>query len=167
MNGACSESTHISVPANASVPSASPEAVIPAAHPKALVEPVSGQIVKKRIRPGPIPMRLGLIKRFIDGIATDSDAERAEFLVQARLTPKEKAYLVNHSAFKALYDAKLFDLFTGSLGLNSITREDIKLLEIIGRRVGATKVPGTQVNVQVNNNKSEKKEDQTTIRVQK
>lgn len=170
MNGAFSESTPIvvqAVPADVEVPNASPAAVIPAAVPKATVEPVSGHLVKKRIRPGPIPMRLDLVKRFIDGVTTDSDQERVEFLLQAKLTPKEKSYIVNHPAFKALYDAKLFDLFMGNKGLSEVSREDIKLLEIIGRRVGASKMPATQVNVQVNNNKSEKKEDQTTIRVQK
>lgn len=92
-----------------------------------------------------------LITQFIEGSMPHGELGRLNFIRVCQLTPREKSYLVNHACFKELYDAQLFDFFLDPTQLPS--KEQLKLLEIVGRRVGLNK-PATQVNVQVNNNRS-------------
>lgn len=154
------------VPAGESVPS-----VIPSE-----VEPVSGQLVEEeagedeeqpfRRKPGPKPLveshRMKEVLQFIEGRIPGGELGRLRFLRLTQFTAREKSYLVNHPCFKELYDAMIFDFF---MHLEEPTREQLKLLEIVGKRVGLSK-PATQVNVQVNNNSNAgKKEKNTTIKV--
>ena len=159
------------VPADASVPDAIPSSV----------EPVSGQLVEDpaeeesqddgiaRRKPGPKPMveshRMKEVLIFIEGRMPCGELGRLNFVRASQFTAREKSYLVNHASFKELYDARLFDFF---IGLEMPTKEDLKLLDIVGRRVGLSKPPSPQVNVQVNNNRNAKGDgEQTVIKVKR
>jgi hypothetical protein len=97
-----------------------------------------------------------LITQFIEGSMPHGELGRLNFIRVCQLTPREKSYLVNHACFRELYDAQLFDFFLDPTQMP--TKEQLKLLEIVGRRVGLNK-PATQVNVQVNNNRGSKADD--------
>lgn len=138
---------------------------VPAAIPT-VVEPVSGHLVKQKKKCGPKPiattMRMELISQFINGDMPHGELGRLDFIRVCQLTPKEKSYLVNHVCFKELYDARIFDFFLDPTQLPS--KEELKLLEIVGRRVGLSK-PTTQLNVQVNNTRAEKKDENDTVNI--
>lgn len=137
---------------------------IPADAPSSPVDSTSGHLVEQddedlggyngtgRRKPGPKPMveqhRMKLVLQFIDGDIPGGELGRLRFLQLTQFTPREKSFLVNHSCFKELYDAMIFDF---SMRLEEPTKEQLKLLEILGKRLGLSK-PNTQVNVQVNNN---------------
>lgn len=137
---------------------------IPSDAPSSEVESTSGHLVEQdeddlggyngtgRRKPGPKPMveqhRMKLVLQFIDGDIPGGELGRLRFLQLTQFTPREKSFLVNHSCFKELYDAMIFDF---SMRLEEPTKEQLKLLEILGKRLGLSK-PSTQVNVQVNNN---------------
>ena len=135
-------------------------------------EPASGHLVEQdddedlggyngtgRRKPGPKPMveqhRMKLVLQFIDGDIPGGELGRLRFLQLTQFTPREKSFLVNHSCFKELYDAMIFDF---SMRLEEPTKEQLKLLEILGKRLGLSK-PATQVNVQVNNNNADSKKN--------
>lgn len=154
----------ISVDDSSDVPA---DAVVPSVNPSE-VEPVSGQLVKQYKKRGPKPvetsLRMELLTKLIKGDIPCGELGRVDFIRVCQLTPREKSYLVNHASFKELYDAKLFDLFLGVEILPS--KEELKLLEIVARRVGLSK-PTTQLNVQVNNNGASKRDDPVEIRVKR
>ena len=119
-----------------------------------------------RRKPGPKPLveqhRMKLVLQFIDGDIPGGELGRLRFLQLTQFTPREKSFLVNHSCFKELYDAMIFDF---SMRLEEPTKEQLKLLEILGKRLGLSK-PATQVNVQVNNNNADpKKNRKVSIKV--
>ena len=131
------------------------------------VEPAGGNLVKRKR--GRIPTaktyRMEILEKFITGDIPKGELGMVDFIRVSQLTPSEKSYLVNHACFKERYDARLFDMFIGLEPL--ITKEDLKLLEIVGRRLGLSK-PSTQLNVQVNNNRGDKKDDgAVNIKVQR
>ena len=167
MNNGISATGGIPVPGPVNaVPGARVPTVIPA-----VVEPASAPLVRKGKKRGPKPiettLRMELINQFINGSMPKGEIGRLDFIRVCQLTPREKSYLVNHACFKELYDARVFDFFLDPTQLPS--KEELKLLEIVGRRVGLSK-PATQVNVQVNNSRSDKKSegnDPISIRVQR
>lgn len=128
----------------------------------AVVEPkaTSGQLSKPGRKRGPKPIatqyRMEMLNKFITGDFEGGEINRLKFIRVTQFTPQEKSYLINHSCFKELYDAKLFDWLLDPTQLP--TKEELKMIEILGRRLGLNK-PATQVNVQVNNNRSSKADD--------
>ena len=153
------------VPASDDIPSGAPS--------PNEVESTSGHLVEQdddedlggyngtgRRKPGPKPMveqhRMKLVLQFIDGDIPGGELGRLRFLQLTQFTPREKSYLMNHACMRELYDAKLFDM---TMGLDALfTKEDLKLVEILGKRLGLSK-PNTQVNVQVNNNNQDSKKN--------
>lgn len=139
----------IDVPASSTpgVPTAIPTVVEPNA--------TSGQISKPGRKRGPKPIatqyRMEMLNKFIAGDFEGGEINRLKFIRVTQFTPQEKSYLINHACFKELYDAKLFDWLLDPTQLP--TKEELKMIEILGRRLGLNK-PATQVNVQVNNNRS-------------
>ena len=151
-------SVQLAVPAGNSVPLA-PSSDEPASGHLVEDEAADAFDVSPRRKPGPKPMveqhRMKLVLQFIDGNIAGGELGRLRFLQLTQFTPREKSFLVNHSCFKELYDAMIFDF---AMRLEEPTKEQLKLLEILGKRLGLSK-PNTQVNVQVNNNNSGKKKD--------
>lgn len=145
------------------------DAGVPVAHPST-VEPISGQLVERKKGSGRVAapidksLRMELMLQFVSGgIPTDAH-KRLAFIKLCDLTPKEKAYLVKHEFFKDLYDARLFDMF---MGLEPLTKEDLKLIQIIGLRVGLSK-PMAMMNVQnMQINNAAKRERKVNIKVRK
>lgn len=128
-----------------------------------VVEPtVSGHLVKAKKKTGPKPIatqyRMEMINKFITGDFEGGEINRLKFLRVTQFTPQEKSYLLKHVCFQELYDARIFDMFLDPTQMP--TKEELKLLEIIGRRLGLNKAPSSQVNVQVNNNNTRSKDEE-------
>jgi hypothetical protein len=116
------------------------------------VEPASSTLPKKAKRgrpPTALNVRVNLIVDFVKGMQGEA-YDKLKFLKAAKLTTNEKAYLVRHDTFKELYDARLFDMF---MGLELPTKEDLKLMHIVGLRTGLAKQPlfaAKKVHVEAN-----------------
>jgi hypothetical protein len=104
------------------------------------VEPVSGDLVVEPKRRGRPPasagLRVQLIEDFVSGKISWSSDKRLRFLKDANLTPAEKAHFLRHEKFKQLYDARIFDMF---VGLEEPTKENLKLIHLVGLRIGLAK----------------------------
>lgn len=138
------------------------DAVTPASLP---VEPVSGDLVVESKRkagrpPSSAGLRVQLIEDFVNGkVGTTSD-KRLRFLKDANLTPAEKTYFLRHEKFKQLYDARIFDMF---FGLEEVTKENLKLIHLVGLRIGLAK----PIAMNVKNMKMDSKDSHVSIQVQK
>lgn len=143
------------VPADAVTPGISP----------APVEPVSGDLVvepKRKAGRPPIAgsLRMNLIQDFVSGKLPAKADKRLAFIKNADLTVGEKAYLVKHPFFKDIYDARLFDMF---MGIEVLTKEDLKMMQIVALRTGLAK----PMQMNVKNMKMDAQDSKVSIQVQK
>ena len=108
--------------------------------PLASVEPASGDLVVQKKKAGRPPAaltyRVSIIEEFVSGKVPADRLKQLAFLKGANLTPAEKAHFLRHEKFKQLYDARIFDMF---MGLEEPTKENLKLIHLVGLRIGLAK----------------------------
>lgn len=142
-------------------PAPAADACAPGAFPSP-VEPVGGIVVsepkivpvarKAGRPPGPTAnLRMELILAFVSGQLPANKEKRLRFVKDAGFTVAEKAYLLRHQYFKDFYDSRLFDM---AMGIEDLTKDDIKLMSLLAGRLGLSKSPVTVTakNVKMDNN---------------
>jgi len=110
------------------------------------ITPARGRGRPKAIRVN--AYKMSLVEKFFNG---EYEGERKAFLASCGFTDREKALMVKDPRFLDIADAMLFDIV---FGLKTIPKEQVRIFEVLTRRLGMWK--GVTINAK-----------HTSIRVEK